>query len=402
MKEKNILMIVHTMGNLEVTDNDRFTYIAKKLVEKGHHVEIVTSDFEHHKKRYRDENIIKQHPFDITFLHENYYKKNISIQRVLGHISFAERLKKYLKERIKPDVVYCAIPPTVSASVTSSYCRKNNIKLVIDIQDLWPESFSIALGNSVLSRVILKPMEIIVNSVYRQANSTVAVSETYLKRAEKVNLRSKEKYVVYLGTDSQLIDNYEEFPEVNKKKDEFWVGYIGNLGNSYDFKNVFIALSKLKQEGITNIKFIIVGDGDKRGKIERLAKDYYQNTIITGYLPYKEMFSYLKKFDVAVNPIIAGTASSIVNKVGDYAAAGIPVVNTQDNQEYRNLLEMYEAGINTIPEDSDDIARKIKNLYGNDKLRKKMGENNRKLFEEKFDRNKSYEKILVCIEGEKL
>lgn len=58
------------------------------------------------------------------------------------------------------------------------------------------------------------------------------------------------------------------------------------------------------------------------------------------------MVGLLCSCDIAVNPIKKGSAGSIINKVGDYAAAGIPVVNTQENLEYKNILEEYNAGIN--------------------------------------------------------
>src|SRR5699024_5039339 len=111
---------------------------------------------------------------------------------------------------------------------------------------------------------------------------------------------------------------------------------------------------------------------------------------ITGYLPYERMLSYLKKFDVAVNPIVKGGANSVVNKVGDYAAAGIPVVNTQDNQEYRNLVETYRCGLNVNPEDSSDLAEKILYLYENEEERTEMGKSNYRLFMDKFNRKKTY------------
>lgn len=171
----DILMIVHTMGTLDPSDNDRFTYLAKMLVSKGHNVEIVTSDFEHHKKAYRDtEAIVRKYPFKITFLHEDAYQKNVSVQRIAGHISFAKRLKKYLKKRNKPDAIYCAIPPTVSADCAAHYAEKNQIRFIIDVQDLWPESFIMALGDNIVSRCLLKPMAVFANGAYKRANAIVA------------------------------------------------------------------------------------------------------------------------------------------------------------------------------------------------------------------------------------
>lgn len=394
----DILMIVHTMGNLKISDNDRFTYIAKKLLDDGNKVEIVTSNFEHHKKSYRDKKISQEHPFKITFLHENAYQKNVSVKRILGHLSFSKRLKKYLKNRKKPDIIYCAIPPTSSSYTAAKYCKKNNIRFVIDVQDLWPETFSIALGHSKFVKILLSPIANMVNQAYKQADEIIAVSNTYVNRALKNNRKLKYGHSVFLGTDGTMVDEFLSTDTVEKPNNEFWVGYIGNLGQSYDFLHVFQALEILKKQGFDNIKFMIVGDGDRRNELASLSKTYFSNTEITGYLPYNKMFEYLKKFDIALNPIVAGAANSVVNKVGDYAAAGIPVVNTQDNEEYRQLLCDYNAGVNTIPENAEDIADKIRHLYLEPQTRLKMGNNNRKMFDDKFDRSKTYQEIIDCFQ----
>ena len=394
---KDVLMVVHTMGNLLPSDNDRFTYLAKMLMESGAKVEIVTSDFEHHKKGYRETGIADMHPFKITFLHEDSYKKNVSLARIKGHASFAKKLKKYLSERKKPDAIYCAVPPTVSALEAGKYAKKNDIPFVIDIQDLWPETFTIALGDSPIVHMLLKPLAHIADKVYKYADSIVAVSRTYVNRATKVNKWAKIKESVFLGTDGNIVDAIISKSDEKPEKNDFILGYIGNLGRSYDFLNVFKALSILKKRGISDIKFILIGDGGEHQRIEEFSKRYYDNIEITGYLPYEEMFAKLLECDIVVNPIVKNSASSIVNKVGDYAAAGKAVVNTQNSAEYKLMVEKFNIGFNTKPEDAESIADGIQALYNNRELCKEMGNNNRRVFDKYFDRRKTYQKIVDVI-----
>lgn len=394
---KDVLMIVHTMGNLLPSDNDRFTYLAKKILELGASVEIVTSDFEHHKKCYRETGIIELHPFKITFLHENFYNKNISIKRIKGHVSFAARLKDYLKMRKKPDVIYCAVPPIGSALVTAEYAKKNKIRFVIDVQDLWPETFTMALGNGIAAHMLLKPLDFAVNKVYKSADAIIAVSKTYVKRATKVNKKAKIKESVLLGTDGKIVDEIINTFHEDEVNEEFIVGYVGNLGKSYDFLNVFKALSLLKARGINDIKFMIIGDGSERQRIEEFSKQYFDNIEITGYLPYEKMFIELLKCDIVLNPIVKDSVSSIVNKVGDYAAAGKAVINTQASNEYRSMVEKYNIGFNTTPENPESIADSILILYNDRFLCKELGRNNRKVFDKFFDRSRTYRKIVDII-----
>lgn len=290
------------------------------------------------------------------------------------------------------------MPPTFSADIVAKYAKKNGIRFIVDVQDLWPESFTIALGNSVVSRIIMLPLKRIVNDAYKKSDVVIAVSDTYVKRA-LLNMNSKPYYSIYLGTDGNSVERaLMEESETIKSEDEFAIGYIGNIGASYDFLHVFEALSLLKKKGYNNIKFHIFGDGNYRNQVEEYIKKYFSNVYIYGYLPYIEMIKLCRQCDMVLNPIIAGTASSVINKVGDYAAMGIAVVNTQDNMEYRELVEKYNAGFNSVPENSESIAECIEKLYLDKKLCSEMGKNNRKMFNDLFDRSKTYKIIVDCIE----
>ena len=140
-----------------------------------------------------------------------------------------------------------------------------------------------------------------------------------------------------------------------------------------------------------------MGDGPLKSKFELYAKSSGINVDFKGKLEYSQMAKYLNKSDICVNPIVKGSAGSIINKVGDYAAAGIPVVNTQDSLEYRNLVERYKCGLNCKTGDVKDLSEKIIYLYNNNSIRLEMGRNNRKLAEEKFDRKINYSKIIEII-----
>ena len=74
------------------------------------------------------------------------------------------------------------------------------------------------------------------------------------------------------------------------------------------------------------------------------------------------MCALISKCDVAVNPIMHNAAQSIINKHADYAAAGIPVVSTQESREYRTLVEKYHMGFNCQNGNAQEIADKIQKL----------------------------------------
>ena len=101
---------------------------------------------------------------------------------------------------------------------------------------------------------------------------------------------------------------------------------------------------------------------------------------------------------IAVNPIVKGAAQSVINKHADYAAAGLPVVNTQECVEYRNMISKYQCGINCEVSDTNQVAEAILLLINNADLRTKMGKASRKMAEECFDRKETYKHIINKIE----
>lgn len=247
--------------------------------------------------------------------------------------------------------------------------------------------------------MIFWPMTKQANYIYSQADEIMAVSQTYANRALEVNTKCQEAHSVFLGTD---LTNFDILAKENviedKSSGEIWLTYIGTLGHSYDIINVIDALKILQKKGIKNIKFIIVGDGPLQAKFESYAKEKEVYVKFTGRLEYAKMMGILKVSDIAVNPIKAGSAGSIINKVGDYAAAGLPVINTQECQEYKDLIEEYEIGFDCENNKPVELSKKLLALSQSKDLRRTMGENNRRLAEEKFDRSKTYQEIIKLLD----
>ncbi|WP_028392019.1 glycosyltransferase family 4 protein [Bacillus cihuensis] len=395
---KDILIVAHFTHVPGEKGNGRFSYILNMLADYNHSVELVTTDFSHETKKHRMVNgqQLEQMKYKLTMLHEDGYQKNVSLKRFYSHYVFGKNLNSYLKRRKKPDIIYCAVPSLDVAYAAAKYAKENRIKFIIDIQDIWPEAFKMVFNIPVVSNLLYYPMNKKANYIYRTADEVIAVSETYKSRALTVNNKCKG-LSVFLGTDLAYFDKVSQENLVSKPLDEIWLAYIGTLGHSYDINLVIDALSNLKDKGINKIKFIVMGDGPLMSRFQEYAIVKGVNAEFTGRLNYEKMVGILKSCDIAVNPIRSNSAGSIINKVGDYAAAGLPVINTQESQEYRELISKYNAGVNCENGNPINLAENLLFLFKDSKLRKKMGKNNRELAEEKFDRNITYQKIIPKI-----
>ena len=397
--------------------NCRFLYLLNHLDCKKNDVELITTDFWHSKKTSREQKKVKL-PFKITYIHEPGYKQNICLKRFYSHYIWGKNVNKYLKSMKKPDIVYCSVPSLTGPSLVAKFCEKNNIKFIIDVQDLWPEAFKMIFNPPIIGDLIYLPFKIKANSIYKRADEICAVSDTYASRAFGVNKKCQSYHTVFLGTELKTFDKNVEIEKnvvdfmdkkvkqddiiifhdqplkLIKSKDELWIGYCGTLGSSYDLENAIKAIATLKN---VNIRLIVMGNGPLYDKFVELARNEKIKATFTDKIPYSKMCSILCKCDITINPIKHNAAQSIINKHADYVASGLPLISTQENNEFRELVEKYNIGFNCKNDDIMDISNCISKLAKNKKLRETMGKNARKLAEEKFDRFKTYDELVKLI-----
>lgn len=384
----DIVIVAQYMTNIAdwKNTNSRFLYLAQML-KQDNVVEIVTTDFYHAEKCFF-KTVPQIDGIRITMCHEPGYPKNVCIKRIISHKVLADNIKMYLLRRKRPDVVYAAVPSLDVAEVCADYCTSNKVKFVIDIQDLWPEAFKMVFNIPFISDAIFYPMKKQADKIYAAADHVIAVSKSYAKRAMSVNKKCTEATVVYLGTEKETFDKYAS--GTVKKTEDITIGYVGSLSESYDLVTVINALSRIE----TSVKLLVMGDGPLRKKIKEYAQKKKIQAEFTGMLAYPQMVERLMECDIAVNPIHKGSAGSVINKVNDYAMAGLPVINTQENKEYQALLEKFDAGINCECENEESLYLAIKRLVENPKERNRMSQGSRKLGETYFDRATTYQRIV--------
>ena len=394
-----ILFIANYVSLPWENGNSRFIYLLNSIDYSKHNVELITSSFSHALKKHRklDFKKVNALKYKLTLIDEPGYRNNVSFARMYSHKFLSKNLKEYFaKIKIKPDVIYCAVPSLDLAYEAAVYAEKNKIRFIIDVQDIWPEAFQMVFNPPVVGKILYSPLKRKADKIYSMADQIVAVSETYAKRALTVNKKTKQYLSVYLGTALDAFDAASKNQE-KKEKNTIKIAYVGTLGHSYNIKGVIDALSMINND---KIKFIIMGDGPMRQEFESYAKEKSIDCEFKGKIRYEDMVACLCSCDIAVNPITHGAAQSIINKVGDYAAAGLPVVNTQECPEYRNLVDDYQIGVNCENGNIKQLSEAINRLINDRDLRKRLGKNNRRLAEEKFDRLKTYQEILDLIYGE--
>lgn len=389
------------LGN-EVKGATRYVYLATLLHEHGYDVDFITSGFQHWEKRQRDVGHFDAgtDAYTIRFIEEPFYPKNMCPQRIWAHHVVAKRVSEYFDEHHDYDLIYCQIPPNDVAREIGKAAQKFNIPFVVDVNDLWPEAFRVALDVPVLSDILFSPFYRQARAVYQMADAVVGTSDEYRERGLRDARSGIPSETVYVGNQLCEFDAgvAAHASQIDKPAGDIWVSYAGTLSACYDLETLVRAMA-LVQKTHPEAKLQILGDGSERDNLKAAAHSSGAKVVFHGYLPYSQMAAWLSKSDITINSLVEKAAQSIVTKIGDYLAAGKPMVNTSCSKEFRAKVEADGFGVNVKPGDAEGMARVLIDLIEDSSRRAQMGEKARAIAEEQFDRPHSYLKTVRLIEG---
>lgn len=365
---------------------NRFWYLAERL-SQSHDVLLITSRFRHYDKSFRrheDAAATSNGRLHVKLLDEPGYRKNVSLARVASHRVFVRNLARWLHspQAAEQDIVYSAYPLMATNLLLGKHKARLGYKLIVDVQDVWPESFSSVVPFLKKVPHKLLPFASRANRAYRCADALVAVSQTYLDRAKEANPNVPGE-AVYIGTDFAAIAPPPRFRSKTTR-----LFYLGTLSYSYDVETVCKGVRKLLDDG-EDVELHIMGGGPD---LDRLKQYACEGIKFYGYIPYAEMMSVAKGCDISVNAIHNHAMQSVTNKLSDYMALQKPILNSQVNDEVAEVLTLlphadYRSGdVDSFIQAAKDIlARKNDPVQSDEIVRR-------------FRRDISYRKIVNLIE----
>lgn len=384
----------------EVKGATRYTFLASLLTARGFEVDFITAGFQHWEKRQRDLSAFDRsaQPFNVVFIPEPSYPKNMCPQRIWAHHVMAGNVARYFVEHHDYDLIYCQIPPNDVCLAVGRAAERFGIPFVVDVNDLWPEAFRVAFSVPVVSDVLFSPFYRQARRAYDLANAIVGTSDEYAARGFRDRAEDIPKLVVYVGNNLMEFDaGAREFAdEVEKPADETWVVYAGNISPLYDLETLVEAVA-VAARSCPGLRLKVLGDGPARSAVEAAVERTGAPAELLGYMPYRKMAAYLKASDMTVNSLVENAPQSVPTKIGDYLAAGSPMVNASTNPEFRAKVEADGFGVNVDPGDVSALVAVLVDLAGDPARRAAMGERARAVAEEQFDRAHSYEATVDLI-----
>ena len=343
---KNIITIAAFGFDVRERTNERGASFVRAFKKRGYNVTHVSTDFDHAQKAYVDlpleENV---DGVKVKRLHVMAYFRNLSVRRILSHLQFAFKLRKYLNNLTeKPHYIYCVTPTSTSAYVAGRYCKKHRIKFIIDLIDVWPDSL-MPLYSSKLISIATSPWSYITHAAYKMADFICGESVKYASHAHTFNPQVPW-YPIYLGVNKEKVKRLieESRIDVPEKRAPIRLCYGGDLGNSYGFDAILKALDYIQEHGVP-YEMYFVGGGDRHEYIQNYSQEHGLNVLITGKIPYCDYLKYLSTCDVAFNAFGPNTKVVHSYKFNDYIATGNFVLSNLKG-ETAEMIDKYSIGLN--------------------------------------------------------
>ena len=379
--------------------------MARRLVEWGHEVHIVTS----WRKPSKQTNWFEQ---DIDGIHVHWLP--VSYDNAMG---FWRRIGAFFRFALKAgqkaatlggDVVFATSTPLTIAFPGALASWRLKVPMVFEVRDLWPD-VPIAMGY-LRNPMMRKAAQWLERFAYARSSRVVALSDGMADGVLQAGYPRERLAVIPNSSDLALFAHNDEglqrfreaYPELGSGPIVLYPGTLGKANGVCYLAHLAHAVLPLR----TDVRFVVFGEGAERAMIEDMALALGvlgKNFFLYAPLPKRELVEAFSAADVVISLFIDEPAlrANSANKFFDALASGTAVaINYQGWQ--KELLEETGAGIWLGPDPSAAAAPLLALLDAPQRL-SDCAYRARQLAEERFDRDKlarQLEHVLLEAVGE--
>jgi len=231
-------------------------------------------------------------------------------------------------------------------------------KLVYDSHELYVEQYS---NTSIFYKKILSFIEKI---FIRKADAVITVNDSI---AEILS----ERYNISLPITMMNCPVYQNSPSSFKTNNPKKIIYLGRYTEDRGIEELILSMKYVE-----NAKLYLRGFGPHEDFLRALAlnNNLSDKVIFLEPVNMTKMVDSLEGFDIGIvpyKPVSLNNKLASPNKIFEYMMAGLPIA-VSDSPELKKIVLENNVGVLFDPSDPKDIANKINNLMGNDKLLKEM------------------------------
>lgn len=370
--------------------------VASTLAARGIEIDWFTSRFHHFEKRDRtvDTRTPWRSGIDLHFLDGPGYSRNLDIRRVIHQHAVGSHFQRYARTLPKPDLVLACFPSPELCYAAAQYCREQNVPLVVDVRDPWPNIFYryLPLPARPLAAPIVWYYRKLLGEIMSIASGAIAMSHVILDLALSHLPRGRRipHHVFYLGCGPierrNRLDSQTRFSQAQPLRCIF----SGTFGRSYNIEFILEAARIVHDAGEQRIVFDIPGSGDTFEHYRAAAQDL-GNVHFPGWLKGPALKELLGQSHVGLVPITGGVREYwLGNKFFEYLAAGLAIASTATG-EIQSLISRHSLGESFDNTGAENFAKWLIDLANHPPKLSSMMDSSAMLFEREMRAELIYE-----------
>jgi glycosyltransferase involved in cell wall biosynthesis len=381
--------------------------LARRLVERGHRVTIVSRDtrsLEAGRDRRPEGRVVAREQvdgIDVLFLNVPYANRYPTPVRLASFTAFTIAASVAGALQRKPDVVFASSTPLTIGAAGLLTARMKRVPFVFEIRDLWP-AVPIELG-ALKSGPAIRSAEWLERKLYDGAERVVVLSEGARQHLLRRGIPAEKLVLIPNAADLDVFrpDRRDDgFRAKHGLEGRFVALYTGAMGRANGLDQLVDAAETLRRWGDERVTIVALGDGGERPRLEERARELsLDNLLFLPAVPKEELAGIVGAADVtltifAPHPILETNSP---NKFFDSLAAGKPVVVNLDGW-LRRLVEENDAGVWAPAGNAEGLAGALSSLAANPDKVATMGVNARALAEHEFSRDEMAERLARTLE----
>ena len=378
----------------------RSYWIAKKLIDKGNEVTIITSS----NKISQNKEIKNIDGIKVIYIKVPYNQKMNVFYRL---ISFVRFMLKSTYEALKVkniDLVIATSTPLTIGFPALILKKIKKIPYLFEVRDLWPE-VPIQMG-ALNNKLLVKLAILFEKKIYDNAEHIIALSPGMKDGIIKKNISDSK--ITVIPNMSKINEfwprekNTELIKKLGLQVNSFKIIHFGSIGLANGVFTI-IETAKLLNNN-TEIEIIFIGGGSQETVMKKKCEQYnLKNVFFLGEFPMKTTSEIVNFCDVSIVsfldlPILYTNSP---NKLFDSLSAGKPIIVNSAGWT-KELVENNGCGLYVNPNNPSDLVEKIHYLKSNNEILTKMGGESRKLAQNKYDKEILSDKFVEVINSIKL
>jgi glycosyltransferase involved in cell wall biosynthesis len=324
-----------------------------------------------------------------------------------------KRILNYLSYFISATIAYfilCRRPKLIMATSPQFFCGWTGVvcavltwnRFLLEIRDIWPES--ITTVGAMKKGIAIRFLEVLEKWMYQSASWIVAVGEGYKQKIiARAPTTTSRISVITNGVDLEQFRPEEKDPDFQARwglNGKFVCAYVGTIGMAHGLDIVLRAASLAKARQGSSIKYLLVGDGAEKSRLQALsqAQGLSDWIVFTGRLPKGEMSQVLSNSDCLLVHLKKSELfeSVIPSKIFEAMAVGKPILMAVRG-EAAEIVQASGSGLDLQPESEQELDAAVQRLSSDRCFYQSLCDKGRLFVEEHYSRDVLADRYLKLI-----